>query len=85
MSQIFSETRSKIHAVSEDKTKVYTFDVPSSTSLGEAYDMLTKIRAKIWEKLEEEKKSEENCEKDCKKNECKADLQSKTNSKKEAK
>lgn len=80
MSQIFSETRSKIHLMSEDKKKVFTFDVPSATSLGEAYDVLTQMRASIWEKLEADKKTEDDKKI---KEECKAALQKEPEKKEE--
>lgn len=67
MSKVFSESRSKIHIVSDDNSKVYTFDIPSATSLGEAYDILGEMREIIWKRLEEMKKEE-------KENKCKAAL-----------
>jgi len=64
MQQIFSESRSKIHIMSEDKKKIYTFDVPGTTSLGEAYDAITTLKDKLWEKMEENKKTEDDKKKE---------------------
>lgn len=94
MPQIFSGKTDFIKVLSDDKQKVYTFEFPVGTSLGEAYDILTHLRGELWKKLEENKKEEDAKKKDNQcdskddsqcdsKDECKADLQDKKNSKKD--
>ena len=59
MTQVFSEERIKIHALSEDKKTVYTFDLPIKATLQEAYNVVSEMQAKILEKMEQEKKEKE--------------------------
>lgn len=59
MPQIFSQKRDFIDVLSDDKQKIYSFNIPSGTSLGEIYDVLSYLRSEIWKTLEENKKTED--------------------------